>query len=72
MRTPFAIRIVSVLMSPDFLYRLDLSDTVTASSEHRLSSKRHLKTSAPPASQPLVRLCSGQQIELFPVVQHAR
>ncbi len=30
MKTPSAIRLSSVLMSPDFLYRIDLLDTGTA------------------------------------------
>ena len=59
MKTPSAICIVSVLMSPDFLYRIDLSAGGTC---YRLGS----------VDSALVQLCSGEPVELFPLGQHAR
>ena len=52
MKMPFAIRIVSVLMSPDFLYRLDLSDGGT-------------RFVCAPRCATLVQLCSREPVELF-------
>ncbi len=59
---------VSVLMSPDFLYRFDLLNRAPPGS--RSPAPWH---SRPPASPPAAfRLRAGQPAELFPVVQHAR
>ena len=54
--------IVSVLMSPEFCYRIDLVDD---------AAPKHFR-SPPPAGPSALRLRAGQPAELFPVVQHAR
>ncbi len=54
--------IVSVLMSPDFLYRIDPA---------RLRSTLG-KPRAAQSAVAVIHLCAGQPAELFPLVQHAR
>ncbi len=58
------------LMSPDFLYRIDLTDAAAAPRDP-LSGLWRRKP--PRARDPAaLRLRPGQQAQLFPVVQHAR
>ncbi|MGH9613666.1 MAG: DUF1592 domain-containing protein [Bryobacteraceae bacterium] len=56
--------VVSVLMSPDFLYRLDLSDTGAASSKSVLRAAR-LQTPAPFGSQPLSGYALASRLSYF-------
>ena len=65
-RRPSAIRIVSVLMSPDFCYRIDLLDRGIRD----VGRSRGCRAAAPRPSA--LRLRAGQPAELFPLVQHAR
>jgi hypothetical protein len=55
---------VSVLMSPDFLYRLDLTDAGTASSKPVIR-KVTLKTSAAPAVEPLSGYALASRLSYF-------
>lgn len=55
---------VSVLMSPDFLYRLDLTDASTTSSKP-LIRKVALKTSAAPAVEPLSGYALASRLSYF-------
>jgi hypothetical protein len=56
--------VVSVLMSPDFLYRLDLSDSGTVSSKSPIRPAT-LRTSAPSGTQPLSGYALASRLSYF-------
>ena len=63
--------VVSVLMSPDFLYRFDLQTSAAPAASVCISASRD-ENSGWRNDSPAIELRSGEQVELLSLVQHAR